>query len=156
MSELQRDQRGFSLGELLVAVAIIGLVVLVAVPLIAEQVRSAEIRAAGDQLTMSLKAARMVAVSTHANVVFTVEVDPANKYSFTDNKGVLRETTVPSSVTITSSDGNITFEDNGSIASVTPMDIVLEANMTGGVIDRWTISTSILGVSSISHDRYEP
>ena len=156
MSELQTDQRGFSLGELLVVVAIIALIVMVAVPLIAEQVRSAEVRAAGDQLAMSLRAARMVAVSTHANVVFTVEVAPDNKYSFTDNKGRLRETVMPSSVTIVSSDGDITFKNNGSIISVTAMDIVLEANMTGGVIDRWTISTSILGVSSVAHDRYTP
>ena len=156
MSKLRKNQRGFSLGELLVVVAILGLVVLVAVPLIAEQVRAAEVRAAGDQLAMSLKAARMVAVSTHADVVFTIEVDPDNKYSYTDNRGRLRETVVPSSVTITSSDGDITFTDRGSIDSATTMDIVLEANLTSGTVDRWTISTSILGVSSVSHDRYTP
>jgi prepilin-type N-terminal cleavage/methylation domain-containing protein len=156
MSKLRTDQRGFSLGELLVVVAIIGLVVMVAVPLIAEQVRAAEVRAAGDQLAMSLKAARMVAVTTHADVVFTIDVDPDNKYSYTDNKGRLREIEVPESVTITSSDGDITFEQNGSIDSVTAMDVVLEANMTGGDLDRWTISTSILGVASVTHDRYTP
>ncbi len=156
MSEQRRDQRGFSLGELLVVVAILGLIVLVAVPLIAEQIRSAEVRAAGDQLAMSLKAARMVAVSTHADVVFDISIDPDNKYSYTDNKGRLRETVVPPSVTITSSDGDITFPQNGSIDSATTMDIVLEANMTGGDIDRWTISTSILGVSTVAHDRYTP
>ena len=156
MSDIRCNQRGFSLPELLVVVAVVGLAVMVAVPLIAEQVRSAEVRAAGDQLAMSLKAARMVAVTTHADVVFTIEIDPDNKYSYTDNKNRLRETVVPDSVTITSSDGNITFEQDGSINSATPMDVVLEANMTGGDIDRWTISTSILGVSSITHDRYTP
>ena len=156
MSRVRKNQRGFSLGELLVVVAIMGLVLLVAVPLVAEQIRAAEVRAAGDQLAMSLKAARMVAVSTHADVVFDIAVDPDNKYSYTDNKGRLRETVVPPSVTITSSDGDITFKQNGSIDSATAMDIVLEANMTGGEIDRWTISTSILGVSTVDHYRYTP
>lgn len=156
MSRLRKDQRGFSLGELLVVVAIMGLVLLVAVPLVAEQIRAAEVRAAGDHLAMSLRAARMVAVSTHSDVVFDISVDPDNKYSYTDNKSRVRETVVPSSVTITSSDGDITFTQNGSIDSATAMDIVLEANMTGSEIDRWTISTSILGVSTVAHDRYTP
>jgi prepilin-type N-terminal cleavage/methylation domain-containing protein len=156
MSKFRSDQHGFSLGELLVTVAIIGLVALVSIPLISEQVRAAEVRAAGDQLAMALKAARMVAVTTHSDVVFTVEPDPDNKYSYTDNRGRLRETVMPGSVTITSSDGNITFRQNGTINSATAMDIVLEANMTGGIVDRWTISTSILGVASVTHDRYEP
>ncbi len=156
MSHVRSKQRGFSLPELLVVVAVIGLVVMVAVPLIAEQIRSAEVRAAGDQLAMSLKAARMVAVTTHTPVVFTVEVDPDNKYSYTDNKNNLREIVVPDSVSITSSDGDITFKLNGAIDSATAMDIVLEANMTGGDIDRWTVSTSILGVPSVTHDRYTP
>jgi prepilin-type N-terminal cleavage/methylation domain-containing protein len=151
-----RGQDGFSAVELLVVVAIIGLIVVVAVPLIAENVRLAKIRGAGDQFTMSLKAARMIAVSTHQDLDVTVNTDPTNSYSYTDNKGVLREFMMPSGVIIASSDNPITFTSNGSISSVSALTTVLEANLTSGVIERWTITTSILGVASVDHEKIVP
>jgi prepilin-type N-terminal cleavage/methylation domain-containing protein len=157
LSGLRRQgQSGFSAAELLVVVAIIGLVVAVAIPLIAENVRQAKIRAAGDQFAISLKAARMIAVSTHSDVAVTVNTDPTNTYSYTDNKGKLREFAMPDGVIIASSDDPITFSLNGSLTGGAAMSTVLETDMTSGVIERWTITTSLMGVSSIDHVKVTP
>jgi prepilin-type N-terminal cleavage/methylation domain-containing protein len=152
----RRGQSGFTAVELLVVVAIIGIIVAVAVPLIAENVRQAKIRAAGDQFSMSLKAARMIAVSTHADVAVTVTTDPTNTYSYTDNKGAFREFAMPDGVIIASSDNPITFSPNGSLTGGAVLSTVLETDMTSGVIERWTVTTSLMGVSSIDHEQVTP
>ena len=55
-------ERGFSVGELLVVVAVIGLIVAIGIPIVSEQIRSAKIRGAADQYAMSLKAVRLISV----------------------------------------------------------------------------------------------
>lgn len=144
-------QRGFSLGEVLAVVAIAGIVVAIGVPLVAEQVRAAKIRSAADQYAMSLKAARMIAVSKHAALPVTVQAHPANTYSYTDTDGDVRTITMPPGVRIVSSDSPITFQTNGSLAA--QASTVIETTMSGSETERWTVTTSILGISSIDHER---
>jgi prepilin-type N-terminal cleavage/methylation domain-containing protein len=144
-------QLGFSLPELLVVVAIVGIAVLVSVPLVSEQVRLAKIRGAADQLTMDLKAARMIAVSSRSTVDFTVNTDPTNDYQYTDARGKTRQISMPSGVTITSSTSPISFGPTGKLSSAATT--VMEINVTGSTIERWTITTSILGVSSVTQQR---
>ncbi len=151
-----RGERGFSAGELLVVVAIIGLIVAVTVPLVAQNVRMAKIRAAGDQFAMSLKAARMIAVSTHQNVPVTVNTTPTNSYSYTDNKGNLRQIAMPDGVVIQSSDSPITFTSTGAISAASARTTVLETTLNSGVIERWTITTSLMGVPTVDHVKVTP
>ena len=72
-----RVARGFSITELLVVLAIIGLPVAVTVPLISNQVRMAAIRSAAAEFSSDLRAARMIAVSGHKTVTVRVDADPA-------------------------------------------------------------------------------
>jgi prepilin-type N-terminal cleavage/methylation domain-containing protein len=146
-----RDARGFSLSELLTVVAIAGLVVAVSVPLVAQNVRQAKIRGAADQFTMSLRAARMIAVSKRATVGVTVADDPVNSYSFPDTRGTTRTVAMPDGVRIVSSDSPIAFTPNGSLSASTTT--VLEADLTDGAMERWTVTTSVLGTPSVSRER---
>ena len=57
----RRNSQGFSAAELLIVIAIIGLVVAVSVPLAANQVKTARARSAADTLGVDLRAARMLA-----------------------------------------------------------------------------------------------
>ena len=77
-----RGARGFSLSEMLVVVAIVGLAVAIAIPLTSEQVRLAKVRSAADEFAIHLKAARMIAVTKRQDVVFTILPDPVNAYTY--------------------------------------------------------------------------
>ncbi len=149
----RRGEGGFSLSELLVVIAIIGLAVAIAVPLVAEQVRQAACRGAADQLVGDLKAARMCAVAKRptGGLPLTIFPEPANAYEYTDGRGKLRRIQLPSGVKIVSSTTPITFRIDGSLASAATT--VLEATLTGGTTDRWTVTTSVLGMPSVVHQR---
>lgn len=148
-----RPARGFSLPELLVVLAIMGLALTVAVPLVAEQIRLAAIRGAADQFTVDLKAARMIAVSKRAPVDVTVATSPANSYQYVRTDGTLRVITMPSQVSIVSSTSPIQFLPTGGLSSTTPATTVIEAALPGGGVERWTVTTSILGVAKSVRQR---
>ena len=149
-----RRQRGVSLAELLAVLALIGLVVVVGVPMAAEQIRQGKIRGAADQYTMTLKAARMIAVSKRAAQSVTVLATPTNSYTFVNTKNETISVGMPDGVRIASSTNPITFQVNGSIAAAATT--VIEADLTAGVMERWTVSTGIGGVPTVIRERIEP
>ncbi len=149
---MSRDPRGFSISELLVVLALIGIVVAVGIPMANEQVRLAKVRSAADQLAMDIKAARMIAVSTRdSGLDMVVMTEPDNYYEYPDNSGVMRHIDMPTGVRITSSDSPITFRLNGSLDAAATT--VIEIDLSGTVIERWTIKTNLLGVSTTERDR---
>ncbi len=144
-----KGARGFSLPELLVALAIAGLLIAVAVPLVADTMRSAKVRSAADQMAMDLRAARMIAVSKRISVPFTINPDPTNTYSYTDAHGVLRTVIMPTGVRIASaSPSTVTFQTNGALSSAATA--VVQLPLGSGVTERWTVRTNTLGVSTLS------
>lgn len=142
---------GFSLPEMLVVIAMIGIAVAIVIPLTAEAYRQAKIRGAADQFTVDLRAARMIAVATHSTLDFKVFPTPANYYQYQDNQGKTRHVDMPTGVRILSSTSPITFELNGSIAN--PATTVLEVDLSGTNKERWTVTTSIMGVPTTTRQR---
>lgn len=149
-----RRQRGVSLAELLAVLALIGLVIAVGVPIVSEQVRQGKIRGAADQYAMTLKAARMLAVSKRAAQSVTVSVNPTNSYSYVNTRDETVSIAMPEGVRIASSTNPITFQINGSIAAAATT--VIEADLNAGVTERWTVSTGIGGVPTVTRERIEP
>jgi prepilin-type N-terminal cleavage/methylation domain-containing protein len=145
--------RGFSLPELLVVLAILGLAIVVGIPLVSEQVRLAKIRGSADQFAIDLKAARMISVSKRAAVNMDVYPTPANRYQYPGTNGLPRSIQLPSGVRIITPTSTTTFafQPNGSLASAAT--VVFEADVSSGVKERWTITTSVLGISSTTHQR---
>ncbi|MBZ5639013.1 MAG: prepilin-type N-terminal cleavage/methylation domain-containing protein [Acidobacteriia bacterium] len=147
--------RGFSLAEMLVVLAILGLAIAVGIPLVSEQVRLAKVRGVADQLAIDLKAARMIAVSKRVmpSLDFDVFPHPTNRYQYPGTNGLPRSIQLPDGVRITSpsAETHIYFLPNGSLASAATL--VLEADVSGGVKEQWTITTSVMGVSSTTHQR---
>ena len=139
------------MAELLVVMAILGIAVSIGIPLVNQQIRMAKIRGAADQLAMDIKAARMIAVSTRADVDLTIAAQPSNYYEYTDNQGKTRRIEMPEGVRITSSDSTMTFHLNGSLDN--PETTVLEIELSGSMTERWTIETTILGVSKTDWER---
>lgn len=140
--------RGYSLAELLIVLAIIGVTVAVAVPLVADSMRSAKVRGAADQLAMDMRAARMIAVSKRMTVPLTINADPANTYSYTDARGVARHVTLPTGVRITSaSPSSVSFLPNGSLSSAATA--TLEVSLGSSSVERWTVTTNTMGVAKL-------
>ena len=147
----KRSAAGFSLPEMLVVLAVLGIGVAIMFPLVGEQIRQAQVRTAADQLAVDLKAARMIAISTRAPRSVTIEVDPDNRYEYTDGRGVLRRIELPGSVRIVSSPSTVTFRIDGSIAAAA--STVLEVALTADVTERWTLDTNVLGVTRTTRQR---
>lgn len=145
-------ERGFTLPELLVVLAIGGLVLGMGIALVSDQVRSASIRGAADQFTVDLRAARMIAVSRQANVDLVVQPDPQNRYTYTRADGVPVSVDLPPQVKIlSSSPTTIQFRSNGSVTAAATT--VLEIALSGNVKERWTVTTSPVGVPAVVKTR---
>lgn len=151
MGRAGTSRRGFSLPELLVVLAVLGLAVVVAVPLVANQVRLVQVRSAADQLAANLRAARTIAVSIRRPVDVRVDVDPDNRYTFPDARGRTRIVRLPEGIRISSSTSPISFRPDGSLpgGAVT----VLETVARDGMWERWVVRTGLLGVPRTTHER---
>lgn len=149
----RRAERGFSLSEMLVVVAIVGLAVAIAIPVTSEQVRLAKVRAAADEFAIHLKAARMIAVTKHDPVDFVILPDPVNAYRYRAANDEIRTFPLPSGVRIVSptSETTVTFQINGSLTAANTT--ILEAMISGDEKERFTVATSILGVATVSRAR---
>ena len=142
---------GFSLPELLAVLALVAIAIAIAIPLVNEQVRIADVRAAADDLAVHLRAARMISVTTHAPIKFTVLVDPDNKFNYPSTDGIQRWYPMPARVRITAASVNkIEFQSNGSVVAAGA--IVLESLVSGST-ERWTASVSMMGMPTLVHER---
>lgn len=152
---------GFTFPEILVVVSIIALATAVAIPLVAETVRSARIRGAAQQLAVSLRAARMIAVSANRQIDFNVILDDTEEgpyYEYPDNRGSIQRVRFPEGIQIDTgaSSLDVRFLPNGSVVGG-PHQVVLEAGQfQGGLLERgerWTIITNSVGVTVVDHER---
>jgi prepilin-type N-terminal cleavage/methylation domain-containing protein len=143
--------RGFSLAELLVVLALIGIITAMGIPFVNEQLRIAEVRSAADELGLHLRAARMIAVSHHKDIVVTVSADPVNKVSYEGTEGQTREITMPGRVKIKSgSTATITFHSDGSSGA---SSTVTAESTVSNATERWTLTVSTVGLVSVTHVR---
>jgi prepilin-type N-terminal cleavage/methylation domain-containing protein len=143
--------RGFSLPELLAVVALIGIAIAIGIPIVNEQVRIAEVRAAADDLALHLRAARSIAVSKHTTIPFTVEVDPVNLFKYIGSDGNDKEIKMPGRVRIApASARSINFKRNGSVDVAS--SIIVESDVSGAR-ERWTVSVNTAGLTKLDHER---
>ena len=150
MSERKR-QAGFSLAEMLVVIAIIGIAITIGIPPVNEQVRIAEVRAAADDLSLHLRAARMIAVTKHKTIIFTVNADPTNTFRYEGNDGLQKVISMPGRVRIaTGSDNSISFFQNGSVDATSA--IVIESNVSNQ-LERWTATVNTVGLTKLARQR---
>jgi len=146
-----RREAGYSLAELLAVLALVGIVIAIGIPLVNEQLRIGEARSASDEMAVHLRAARMIAVSHHKNIVVTVSADPTNSYSYEGTNGEIRTVQMPGRVLIKSgSAASITFRSDGSTGGSST--VTLESAVSNA-IERWTLSVNTLGMVSVAHAR---
>ena len=149
---------GVTLAELLVVVTIVALAVSVAIPIIGGAVRAASARAAANGLSVNLRAARMLAVTTHKTMTLTVRAEPHARcfctptyYEYPGRDGRMRRFDMPRGVTIASSTTPIGFLPNGAATGASTT--VIRAEVAPDNIELWTIETSLIGVPTVRHAR---
>jgi len=155
-------QAGFSMAEMLIVIAFIGIAVGIGIPLVNEQVRIAEVRSSADDLALHLRAARMIAVAKHKTIVFTVSADPTNTFSYaaSDNSAIFSGGSdprlrgpfkMPTRVKIaTGSDGTINFFQNGAVDFSS--SVILESQVSDS-LERWTATVNTVGLTTLAHQR---
>jgi prepilin-type N-terminal cleavage/methylation domain-containing protein len=142
---------GFSLPELLAVLAMIAIAVAIGVPIVNEQLRIAEVRAAADDFVLHLRAARMISVTKHKSIFFTVHVDPENSFEYEGLKGDGKLFAMRPGVRIApASDRLITFKRNGSVEVAS--SIIIEADVSGAR-ERWTATVNAVGLTTLAHER---
>ena len=150
-SAKKHAEAGFTIAELLVVLALVGIVVAIGIPLVNEQVRIAEVRSAADQLAVHLRAARMIAVSHHKDIVVTVSADPINELSYEGTNGETKTITMPGRVKITTgSTATITFHSDGSCGA---SSTVTTESAVSNATERWTLTVNTVGLISVAHVR---
>jgi prepilin-type N-terminal cleavage/methylation domain-containing protein len=146
-----RKADGFSLPELLAVLAMIAIAVAIGIPLVNEQVRIAEIRAAADDLALHLRAARMISVTKHTTMPFTIYVDPKNQFMYKGMNGKDKWVEMPARVRIDpASDRVINFKGNGSVEVAST--VILESTVSGAR-ERWTATVNAVGLTTLAHAR---
>jgi prepilin-type N-terminal cleavage/methylation domain-containing protein len=149
---LETSQRGVSFPELLVVISILALGAMVTIPLIADRIHQAKLDAAAGQYAVTLRAARMIAVSKQRSVAVTTRVAPDNVYEYVDASGRLRPTRLPDGAWFDpdESSAEVVFGPDGSLDDAART--VIKATMSGGVVEVWTIDVPLAGIPRVSHD----
>jgi prepilin-type N-terminal cleavage/methylation domain-containing protein len=151
MRRWRSDERGFNLPETLAVLCLLAIMASIAIPLVAERARLAKIRTMVNQFAFDIRAARWTAVTARHTVDLAVDVDPGNAYEYTDVRGNLRRRIMPEGVRIVASTDPIQFEANGAVLGGS--STVIEVEVAEGLLSRWTISTNVLGVPSMTHEQ---
>ena len=140
---VRREEHGFSLAELLVVVAIIGLFCLIAIPAVGNFIRAGKVRAANDLLMGDLRAVRYIAITNHASGSLTIDAG-AGSWSYSDIHGNTISRVVDKGVRFTSGNATITFGADGT-ATTGVATIVIQGNVIPNVDHQYTISISTVG-----------
>ena len=148
--------RGISLPELLVVVALLALALLITVPLTARRVNELRLRSTADQFLVTVRAARMVAVTTGRQTVLSIEPHPSDRYEYTDAGGKTREIELPPGVRIDEASAlALVFRPNGSLEPPVPATVVLKGRLPKGIVERWTVTTPMSGIPSMQREQVD-
>ena len=131
-------QRGFTLIELMVALAVAVVLMSAAVPSFFESTASARLQAAVNELAINLQYARSQAVRERAAVALTVATDGAS-YTITDASATLKTVTLPRGVTLTAG-ATVSFDALRSLSAATLFDATV-SGVSGGL----RVNTNALG-----------
>ncbi|HZE90073.1 MAG TPA: prepilin-type N-terminal cleavage/methylation domain-containing protein [Verrucomicrobiae bacterium] len=156
---------GFSLAEILIVVAIIGLIVLVFFPALGNFSRSWKARSAADSMLADLRGAHQMAISMHQNITFTFTPSPTSTYSY--YHPVQKKTMtvrIPTFATMTTNptasfapvmnvNGSITNPSAPSPSAPTSNFVRLTTTITGSRVDTYTFGFSTAGqiTYTVSH-----
>ena len=131
-------QRGFTLIELMVALAVAVVLMSTAVPSFFESTARARLQGAVNELAIDLQYARSQAVRERAAVALTVAADGAS-YTIADANATLKTVTLPRGVTLTAG-AAVNFDALRSLSAATLLDATVS-----GVTGSLRVNTNVMG-----------
>lgn len=144
------DRGGWSLLELLVVVAVIGIMAAIAIPFFASYWRSAAVRAGAQEMRTALMQAKQLAITRRQNICVQPVAAPVNGYQFRQN------TCAGAAIVMPGTDGTGTFrlQNNATVGTLagppvfTPLGAAAPAGgfqVTGPAGNFLTINVSAAG-----------
>jgi len=153
-----RDQ-GYSLPELLIVIALIGLFVLFGGPAMADAFKAYKVRSVANSLTVDIRALRYNAVSGRGSRAMTIknqaDATAPNQYSYTNFKGDPITVRIEPFVNIeTTSAASITFNMYGSTGVSGNQTVSVSMAINGSRNDRYTITVTPSGTISSAYSTF--
>jgi prepilin-type N-terminal cleavage/methylation domain-containing protein len=152
-----------TLPEVLLVVAVIGIVAVIAIPNISGMMRVLRTGAAVNEMTSMIGLARQRAVGEREAHLFFVQAAPINRWRLVDSDGdVLQEETLPDGVSITTA-ASFAFDSRGACMTptiytgTTPTSqfLQVQAQISSSRTDRYTIEVSPVGRVKTTRERLE-
>lgn len=158
--EPRNGAAGYSLSEVLVVVAFIGIFVLFGGPALAEAYKSYKVRAAANNLTTDLRAQRYMAVANRSTRTVTVNrVDHStapNRYSYLNPLGRTMTVQFDGVEIENTSDTSISFTNRGSTTVTSTLNVIFSMDINSSRGDRYTVSVSPTGQVTSAYSTYTP
>jgi prepilin-type N-terminal cleavage/methylation domain-containing protein len=148
-------QRGYSLTEVLLVLAVLGIALAVTMPAMSSFMRSYSAKVSADEFVGHLRLARHLSIARHTPVSFTVN---ANSYSLPDwAAGDLatapqRTYDLAGAVSVVSGTGTVTFRPDGTVSAGSGT-IRLEIDLNTDFIGRYDVDVSAAGKVGSTYTR---
>jgi prepilin-type N-terminal cleavage/methylation domain-containing protein len=153
-------ESGYSLPELLIVIALIGIFVVFGGPALQSALKSYKVRSMANLLTTDIRALRYNAVTNRSPQTMTINdrtATPANQYSFTNSKGKPVTIRMEGGVDIdTSSPSSLGFTINGATGSTSNLSVSVSGQVSSTRGDRYTITVTPTGTVSAAYTEYTP
>jgi len=148
---------GFSLPELLIVIALMGLFIIFGGPSLNDAFRSYKVRSVANDLVTDLRALRYNAVSTRAQRTMTISDQNAgspNQYSYVNYKGAGVTVRLDGVNIESTSAASITFNINGSTGAFGNQTLSVSGMINDSRNDRYTITVTPTGTISTAYSTF--
>jgi prepilin-type N-terminal cleavage/methylation domain-containing protein len=157
----RRTADGYSLSELLVVMALMGMFILFAGPAMSEAFRAYKVKAAADILATDVRGMRYAAVGQRAPRTMTINSQGtgvnANTYSFVNAMGETVNRSVETGVNIEDASADtLSFSTTGATGSTATEVLIVSMDINGTRGDRYTISVTPSGTVSAAYSTFTP
>jgi prepilin-type N-terminal cleavage/methylation domain-containing protein len=140
-------QKGYSLVELLMVLAILGIALAIALPALGIYMRSYSARVGTDEFVSRMRLVRHLAIARHQPVSITVNADDYSVPDWNDADIATADTRdfeLPGGVSVVSGTGTMTFRSDGT-CSTGATTVRLEIAMNGEITARYDVAVSAAG-----------
>jgi prepilin-type N-terminal cleavage/methylation domain-containing protein len=147
-----RNQAGFTLTELVVTLAIAGVVGAIALPSLADLIRTTRVKNVATEMLSTLAYARNEAITRNVQVSVSASGTWSAGWRVTSNGTVLRQSTLNGDVIISGpTENNITYNPNGRLATLDTLSFSFSMPGTTHVVMR-CVSATLLGQPVMQSD----